>query len=128
VRLQRHHLRRNQRVSELSHDQREELIRWAQSRTLPAGDVFRVRLILALADGKNWGQIETELRTSRPTVARWKQRYEEQGLAGLDPWHKGSQPRQASPAVQARMLRRTLQKVLDGRTHWSCGRWPLRSG
>jgi len=27
------------------------LTKWAQLRTLPAGDVFRARLILALADG-----------------------------------------------------------------------------
>jgi hypothetical protein len=31
--------------------QREELTGWSQSRTLPAGDVFRAKLILALADG-----------------------------------------------------------------------------
>lgn len=111
---------RYQRVLELSHDQREELTRWAQSRTLPAGDVFRARLILALADAKSWGQIERELRTSRPTIARWKQRFEKEGLDGLDPRHKGSEPRQATPAVQARVLRRTLQKVPDGSTHWSC--------
>jgi hypothetical protein len=35
----------------LSNDEREELTRWAQSRTLPSGDVFRARLVLALADG-----------------------------------------------------------------------------
>jgi hypothetical protein len=45
-------------VSELNTEQREELTRWAQSRTLPAGDVFRARLILALAEGKSWSQIE----------------------------------------------------------------------
>jgi hypothetical protein len=28
----------------------EDLEKWAGSRTLPAGDVFRARLILALAD------------------------------------------------------------------------------
>ena len=27
---------------------------WAASRTLPAGDVFRARLILALADGQTY--------------------------------------------------------------------------
>lgn len=31
-------------------EQREELKRWAHSRSLPAGDVFRARLIVALAD------------------------------------------------------------------------------
>jgi hypothetical protein len=37
-------------VSKLSQQHREELIRWAQSRPLPADDAFRARLILALAE------------------------------------------------------------------------------
>jgi Homeodomain-like domain len=45
---------------------------------------------------------------------------EEDGLAGLDPRHKGSQPRVANAAVQARIARRTQQKPADGSTHWSC--------
>jgi hypothetical protein len=46
----------------------EELTRCAQSWTLPSGDVFRIRLISALADGKSWSQIEIELHTSRLTI------------------------------------------------------------
>lgn len=107
-------------MSELSKDQREELLRFAQSRRLPAGDVFRARLMLALAEGKPWSQIEVELHTSRPTIARWKRRFEEQGLAGLDPRHRGSEPRAATPAVQARVLRKTTQRPDDGSTHWTC--------
>lgn len=107
-------------MSELSEEQREELRRWAQSRTLPAGDVFRARLMLALADGKSWSEIEAELDTSRPTIARWKQRFEQQGMAGLEPRHKGSAPRKATAALQARVLRKTTQRPLDGSTHWSC--------
>jgi transposase len=113
-------MRRYNCVSELSQEQREELTRWAQSRRLPAGDVFRARLILALADGKSWSQIEAELNTSRPTIARWKERFEQQGLAGLDPQHKGSAPRRATAGVQARVLRKTIQPPPDGSTHWSC--------
>ena len=107
-------------MSELSKDQRDELLRFAQSRTLPSGDVFRARLMLALADGKSWNQIEIELHTSRPTIARWKRRFEEQGLVGLDPRNKGSEPRAATPAVQARVLRKTTQRPDDGSTHWTC--------
>jgi len=107
-------------VSELSEEHREELTRWAQSRTLPAGDVFRARLMLALAEGKSWNQIEVELHTSRPTIARWKRRFERQGMAGLDPRHKGSEPRKATASVQARVLRKTMQHPSDGSTHWSC--------
>jgi transposase len=107
-------------VSELTQEHREELARWAQSRTLPAGDVFRARLMLALADGKSWNQIEVELQTSRPTIARWKRRFEQQGMAGLDPRHKGSSPRMATASVQARVLRKTTQRPPDGSTHWTC--------
>src|SRR6516225_4236914 len=113
-------MRRYHRVSELSEEHREELTRWAQSRTLPSGEVFRARLMLALADGKSWNQIEVELHTSRPTIARWKKRFEQQGLAGLDPRHKGSEPRRATPSVQARVLRKTTQRPEDGSTHWTC--------
>ena len=113
-------VRRYHRVSELSQEHREELSRWAQSRTLPAGDVFRARLMLALADGKSWNEIEVELHTSRPTIARWKRRFEQQGMAGLDPRHKGSGPRTATASVQARVLRKSTQRPPDGSTHWTC--------
>jgi transposase len=113
-------VRRYHRVSELSKEQREELAHWAQSRTLPAGDVFRARLMLALAEGQSWSQIEIELHTSRPTIGRWKRRFEQQGMAGLDPRHRGSEPRKATPSVQARALRKTMQRPADGSTDWTC--------
>jgi transposase len=113
-------MRRNQIVLTVTEEQRSELRKWAASRTLPAGDVFRARLILALAEGRTYSQIMTSLETTAPTIARWKQRFEQDGLAGLDPRHKGSQPRVANAAVQARIARRTQQKPSDGSTHWSC--------
>ena len=92
----------------------------AQSRTLPAGDVFRARLILALAEGKTYLQIMRSLQTTAPTISRWKQRFEQDGMDGLDARHKGSQPRVATPQVQARIARKTQHKPADGSTHWSC--------
>ena len=123
-----HHCATLSRVSELSPENRAELTRWAQSRTLPAGDLLRGRLILALADGKSWNQIQVELQTSRPTIARWKKRFEELGLAGLDPRHKGSTPRTAPPSVQARVLHKSTQRPTDGSTHWSCRKMAVRLG
>src|SRR5215203_5917660 len=93
---------------------------WAHSRTLPAGDVFRAKLILLLADGMTYEQIITALGTTKPTIARWKARFEAAGMDGLQPRHKGSRPRAATPSVQARVARRVQQKPPDGTTHWSC--------
>src|ERR1700690_1435534 len=110
----------NRSLLKLIPEQREELQRWAQSRTLPAGDVWRARLILALADGTTYREIARSLKTSLPTIARWKMRFERDGLAGLEGRHQGSKPRAAPPKVQARVIRRVQQKPGDGSTHWSC--------
>jgi transposase len=91
----------------LSDEQRTELTGWSQSRTLPAGDVLRARLILALGEARSYCQIMASLQTTAPTISRWKQRLEEDGIAGLEPRHKGSQPRVADAAVQARIVRKT---------------------
>jgi transposase len=85
----------------VSQDERDELMCWSQSRTLPAGDVFRARVILALADGVSYREIESHLHTSSPTIARWRKRFELQRMEGLNPQHKGSRPRVVTPAVQA---------------------------
>ena len=54
-------MRQSQRLLAVTSEERAELTRWAQSRTLPAPYVFRARLILALADGwKTGGSFRTQ--------------------------------------------------------------------
>jgi transposase len=110
----------NRELLQVDSEQRDELERRAQSRTLPAGDVFRGRLILALADGMSYREIERKLGASAPTVSKWKSRFEQKGMNGLQGRHQGSKPRRATPAVQARVIRRAQAKPSDGSTHWSC--------
>src|SRR5437867_2133675 len=110
----------NRNSLELTAAEKQDLERWAQSRTLPAGDVFRARLILALADGQSYREMVRGMRTSAATIARWGRRFEQDRLAGLEGRHRGSKPRTATPAVQARVVRRVQQKPNDGSTHWSC--------
>jgi transposase len=107
-------------LRQVTETEREELTRWSRSRTLPARDVFVASLILALAEGKSYSEIEREMNTSRPTIARWKARFEKKGMAGLETQHQGSKPRTVTPTVQARVLRKTTQPPVDGSTHWSC--------
>jgi transposase len=109
----------NQGLFVITAEQREELQSWAQSRSLPAGYVFRARLILALGEGKTYREIEESLGASAPTVSKWKGRFEQLGIEGLAGRHRGSQPRRATPAVQGRVIRRAQQKPSDGSTHWS---------
>lgn len=98
----------------LSEEQKIELLRMGQSRSLPAGYVFRARLILILAEGASYSSIKQQLRTSAPTISRWKQRFRVagwMGWTGLIP--DRSRPR-SLPGWRARIL------AADGSTHWSC--------
>src|SRR5713226_5843483 len=110
----------NRNLLAITPEEKQDLERWAQSRTLPAGDVFRARLLLALAAGKSYRQIESGMQTSAATIARWRMRFEQEGLTGLEARHRGSPPRRSTAAVQARVIRRVQQKPNDGSTHWSC--------
>jgi transposase len=93
----------------LSSDQHSELSSIAQSRSLPAGYVLRARLILMLAEGASFNTIKRRPQTSARTIIRWKQRFLQSGLDGLDTYHPG-----------APILSATRKKPGDGSTHWSC--------
>ncbi len=83
--------------------------------------------MLALADGMTYEQIKTQLRTTAPTIARWK-RFEKDRLNGLEARHIGSKPRAAAANVQARVARKTTQPPTDGSTHWSCRKMAVATG
>jgi hypothetical protein len=104
----------------LTRQQHSDLSSIAQSRSLPAGYVFRAKLILMLAEGASFNAIKRQLQTTAPTIVRWKQRFRRYGLDGLDTHHPGQKPRVLTPALRARILSATRRKPSDGSTHWSC--------
>src|ERR1700749_947946 len=101
----------------LSEDRQRELHRIAQSRSLPAGYVFRARLILMLAEGASFNTIKQRLRTTAPTISRWKQRFLASGMDGLDTSHPGQSASVLTPKLRARILSATRKKPKDGSTH-----------
>jgi putative transposase len=104
----------------LSEEQQRELGSIAQSRSLPAGYVFRARLILMLAEGASFNAIKKQLRTTAPTIGRWKARFLHSGMDGLDTHHPGQSASVLTPTLRARILSATRKKPTDGSTHWSC--------
>jgi transposase len=104
----------------LSEDQHLELSRISQSRSLPAGYVFRAKLILMLAEGVPYNSIKLRLGTTAPTISRWKQRFLVAGLDGLDTCHPGQKPTVVTAKLGARILAATRKAPRDGSTHWSC--------
>ena len=105
----------------LTADEQSELEQMTQSRTLPAGDVFRARLILMLAERVPYRTIQERLDTTAPTISRWKNRFLKQRVAGLlEIRHPGQKPSVITPALQAKVLGLCRRPPKDGSTHWSC--------
>jgi transposase len=110
-------------------EERLELEEMTQSRTLPAGDVFRARLILMLAEGLPYRSIQAKLDTTAPTISRWKERFLQQRVEGLiEIRHPGQKPSVITPALQAKVLEATRRKPKDGSTHWSCRKLAVHLG
>ena len=111
----------------LSEQEREELQQMTQSRTLPAGDVMRARMVLLLAEGVAYQKIQNLLDTTAPTIARWKRRFLQHRIAGLmEELHPGQRPSVRTPKLQAKVLAAIKEGPNDGSTHWSCRKLAAR--
>jgi len=105
----------------LTPEEQQELQQVCLSRSLPAGDVFRARLILMLAAGRSYAEIRDQLDTTAPTISLWKERFLAHRVAGLmEERHPGQKPTVITPELQAKILEATRRKPKDGSTQWSC--------
>jgi transposase len=78
----------------LTRDERRELEARARRYTLPYRDVMRAQIVLLAAQGLRNDEIAARLNTRREVVWKWRKRFFEQGLPGLE-----EQPRRGRPAV-----------------------------
>jgi hypothetical protein len=106
-----------------SEEHRAELSSIGQSRSLPAGYGFRARLILMLAEGASFNTIKQRLRTTVPTISRWKARFIRSGMDGLETHDPGQSASVLTPTLRARILSATRKKPGDGSTHWGRRNW-----
>ena len=99
---------------------RGELESLGRARTTPQRLVERARVVLGSADGLSARALRREVGVSLPTVKRWLDRYEAEGLAGLEDRPRSGRPRTSvTPEVEAEVVRRTLREKPPSGTHWS---------
>ena len=76
-------------VLELTAEQRSALEARARQYTLPYRDVVRAKIVLMAAAGMGNDEIAARLDTRREVVSKWRKRFFEQGLAGLEERPRG---------------------------------------
>jgi len=105
---------------EVSDEARRTLEGWVGARTSPQRMVMRARIVLLAAQGMANRRIAHTVRTSRPTVLLWRNRFAAGGVAALleDAPGRG-RPAAISPAKVGRIVEATTQTRPRGATHWS---------
>ena len=84
--------RKSPYVVELTAEQRRELQAWTCRYTLPDRDVVRAKIVLMAADGLDNDEIAARLDTRREIVSKWRKRFYEHGLPGLEGSPRGGRP------------------------------------
>jgi CRP-like cAMP-binding protein len=86
---------------DLDEQQRRVLESLARSYTLPYWQVVRAQMVLLAAQGLRNDEIAQRLNCRREVVSKWRKRFFEQGMAGLDDLPRRGRP-PAFPPTGAR--------------------------
>ena len=86
----------------LSSAERRELEAVARKYTSPYRDVIRAKIILYAADGLANDVIAARLDTPRQIVSKWRKRFHEVRLPGLEEQTRGGAPARFSPRRRRR--------------------------
>lgn len=113
----------------LTAEQHAQLTRYARSRNVPVRLNQRAKMVLLAAEGRQNKEIATMLGTTPPTVARWRLRFLQKGIAGIekDAPRSGRKPELAAATVQE-IIRKTTQEKPAGATHWSTRKMARATG
>ena len=114
------HWREQLRVApgiELTDEQQLELKKLARSKRTSVRLAQRAQIVLLAAQGLQNKDIAEQLGIGRVQVARWRQRYLESGLQGIE----RDLPRGAPPVKVdvAKLVELTTQSTPEAATHWS---------
>ena len=104
----------------ISAEQKRTLETWIVARNTPQKVAFRARIVLLAAGGQANRRIAHELKTSRPTVILWRERFLEGGPVALTEDEPG---RGRKPSVGAAKVKQIVEATLHSHpanaTHWS---------
>lgn len=97
----------------------EELKRMARGRGAQAQFVERARIVLACLQGKRNDLVARELGLEAATVARWRKRFAENGIEGLQNKPRAGRPPWLGPEFPAQVLAQLSTPPPEGKTGWT---------
>jgi transposase len=104
----------------LTDDERQVLEGWARRRKTAQALALRARIVLAFAGGAGVSAVAAELGISRTTAGKWRSRFLESRLNGLNDEQRPGRPRTVTDEHVEKVIAATLEQAPPGGdTHWS---------
>jgi transposase len=104
----------------LTDDERQVLEGWARRRKTAQALALRARIVLAFAGGAGVSAAAAELGISRTTAGKWRSRFLEARLKGLNDEQRPGRPRTVTDEHVEKVIAATLEQAPPGGdTHWS---------
>jgi transposase len=103
----------------LSADEREKLELLVRRPKTSQRDAMRARIVVLAAAGEPNKRIATQLRISRTTAMKWRERFRVHRLDGLVDEPRSRAPRVATDTKVEEVITKTLESTPRGKTHWS---------
>jgi transposase len=104
----------------LSQSDRETLEKWARGRSTQVRLMQRAQIVLLASEGMANKDIAPKVGVTRFLVGRWRSRFAELGLEGIekDAPRGGRKPTKRNSTAQ-RIIKRTLETKPENATHWT---------
>ena len=114
---------------ELSAEEKDHLEKLSRGRCVSVRLAERAAIVLLAAEGMDNQKIGQSLGITRQKAGRWRMRYAEHGLAGIekDASRPGRLPKY-NQAVVEEVIEKTLHEIPEGATHWSRSRMAQATG
>jgi hypothetical protein len=85
---------------ELTKDERTILRKRAGAHTAPYWEVMRARIVLLASEGFSNKEIARKLDSTPQTACKWRKRFYEEGLSGLEDRPRSGRPPTFSPTSE----------------------------
>jgi len=89
-------------VIRLTKGERAELLARSREYTSPYREVVRAKIVLLASQGLGNARIADHLRTPRQIVSKWRRRFHDERLSGLDELPRSGRPARFSPQDHGR--------------------------
>lgn len=103
----------------LTHQERETLAAWTRASAGEYRMVERSRVILLAADGQSAREIARRLKTRVARVSKWRQRFCQDRLAGLEDAPRPGKPRTYDEKTEKRILALLDSDPPEGYSQWN---------